>query len=56
MKSFLRFVNFESFLSAELSENKSNMQLNDYINTFFDSSLSWSDIKWLQRYFKMNRQ
>lgn len=44
-----RLANFEGHLSDGMNTDEEGSGLNEYVMNQFDASLSWDDIKWLQR-------
>lgn len=47
---FFRFANFEGELSQRINSAKNDSGLSEYVNSLFDATLSWDDVKWLKRY------
>ncbi|GAB1868969.1 Hydroxyacid oxidase 1 [Camponotus japonicus] len=49
LPSHLRFANFEGELSQRINSAKIDSGLSEYVNSLFDATLSWDDVKWLKR-------
>ncbi|XP_063918002.1 2-Hydroxyacid oxidase 1-like [Zophobas morio] len=49
----LKFANFSGDKSTGINTTESGSGLNSYVNRFYDQSLEWKDIRWLQGITKL---
>lgn len=45
----LKMANFQGEKATKINEAESGSGLSEYVNSLFDQSLTWKDIKWLKR-------
>ena len=46
----LKMANFKGEKATKINESKGGSGLSEYVNSLFDQSLTWKDIKWLKRF------
>ncbi|KAL0131256.1 hypothetical protein PUN28_002670 [Cardiocondyla obscurior] len=49
LPSHLRFANFQGDLSQRINTSRTGSDLNEYVTSLFDPTLSWDDVEWLKK-------